>query len=68
MTLLYRVVRSDGQVVGGPYRMAEGQAILVDIPPAGTWTYTVQAYSDAGYGFEPHTITEARLISMVIKR
>lgn len=68
MTVLYRVVRNDGQVVAGPYRAQDNMAITVDFPAAGTWTYSVQYFNDAGYGFDPHTIQECRLISMVIKR
>ena len=65
--MLIRIVRSDGAIIAGPYPAGGLQSLsFVDIPPAGNWTYSIQAEGD--YGFPNDYRLETRLTMMSVKR
>ena len=64
--IVYRVLRSDGQVVFGPYVAEDSCSFKIDFPAAGTYDYDVQMKYD---GASADTdIKEIHMAGMVIKR
>lgn len=64
--IVYRVLRSDGQVVLGPYLAEDSCSFKIDIPAAGTYDYDVQMKYDGATA--DSTIEEIHMSGMVIKR
>lgn len=64
--IIYRVLRSDGQVVLGPYKAEDSCAFKVDFPASGTYDYDVQMKNDGPSA--DTNIMEIHLSGMVIKR
>jgi hypothetical protein len=62
--LYYRIVRTtDAAILRGDYNpYSIGSTFVVDFPPAGTWSYAIQAYGDGS-----ENVLEAEIVGMVIK-
>jgi hypothetical protein len=63
--IIYRIRRSDGAIVAGPYNAVDSMTFRYDFPLAGTYTYYLEQMRD---GATSDTIEEAALSALVIKR